>query len=200
MNRETIATIGISIIIISALVVAQHTLKDQIIQLNKTLESYQQDIQTLKQHQSELREAIESIEPIIEIQNDIHIPEEAMRRTKIASADIDNLLARIVHAEAKGESYEGKVAVANVVLNRVDSPKWPDTIREVVYQQGQFQPVSNGTINNQPSRDSIRASHEAISNRTNDGAIYFYNPEIASSEWIFTRQTVKTIGNHRFAR
>lgn len=111
-----------------------------------------------------------------------------------------NLLAQIVHAESKGEPYAGKVAVANVVLNRVVSPGWPDTIREVIYQPKQFQPVSNGAIHNTPSEDSLRASQEAIQTHEYEPVYYFYNPDIASSKWIFSRETVKEIGNHRFAR
>lgn len=112
-----------------------------------------------------------------------------------------DLLARIVYAEARGESYQGKVAVAHVVLNRVDSHNFPNSIESVIYQSGQFQPVSNGAINQRADEDSVRAVQEALSNRgNNQGSIYFYNPHIATSSWIFTRQTVKTIGNHVFAK
>lgn len=116
-----------------------------------------------------------------------------------------DLFARLVEAEAKGESYEGKVAVATVVLNRVDSPEFPNTITEVINEvvgkAYAFSPVQNGEINNPASDEAIRAVEEALTrqDRLND-SIYFYNPEIATDKWITTREVVKTIGNHVFAK
>ena len=116
-----------------------------------------------------------------------------------------DLFARLVEAEAKGESYEGKVAVATVVLNRVDSPEFPDTvtgvIKEVVGDAYAFSPVQNGEINKPASDEAIRAVEEALTrqDRLND-SIYFYNPEIATDSWITTREVVKTVGNHVFAK
>jgi N-acetylmuramoyl-L-alanine amidase len=121
------------------------------------------------------------------------------------SAQEKDLFARLVEAEAKGESYEGKVAVATVVLNRVDSSEFPDTvtgvINEVVGDAYAFSPVQNGEINKPASDDSIRAVEEALTrqDRLND-CIYFYNPEIATDTWITTREVVKTVGNHVFAK
>ncbi|MBB6447415.1 cell wall hydrolase [Bacillus benzoevorans] len=115
-----------------------------------------------------------------------------------------DLLARIVEAEAKGESYEGKVAVATVVLNRVESPEFPNSITEVIYQvvgkSYAFSPVQNGEINKPASEESIRAAEEALTrtNRLNE-AVFFYNPEIATDNWILSRTIVETIGNHVFA-
>lgn len=121
------------------------------------------------------------------------------------SIEEKDLFARLVEAEAKGESYEGKVAVATVVLNRVDSPEFPNTvtdvIHEVVGEAYAFTPVQNGEINNPASDDAIRAVEEALTrqDRLND-SVYFYNPDIATDTWITTRETVKTIGNHVFAK
>ena len=115
-----------------------------------------------------------------------------------------DLLNRIVEAEAKGESFEGKVAVATVILNRVESPHFPNSITEVVYEvvgrAYAFTPVQNGEINKPASEESKQAVAEALTrtNRLNE-AIYFYNPEIATDNWIRTRQIVETIGNHVFA-
>ena len=115
-----------------------------------------------------------------------------------------DLLNRIVEAEAKGESFEGKVAVATVILNRVESPHFPNSITEVVYEvvgrAYAFTPVQNGEINKPASEESKQAVEEALTrtNRLNE-AIYFYNPEIATDNWIRTRQIVETIGNHVFA-
>lgn len=115
-----------------------------------------------------------------------------------------DLLNRIVEAEAKGESFEGKIAVATVILNRVESPHFPNSITEVVYEvvgkAYAFTPVQNGEINKPASEESKQAVDEALTrtNRLNE-AIYFYNPEIATDNWIRTRQIVETIGNHVFA-
>lgn len=115
-----------------------------------------------------------------------------------------DLLARIVEAEAKGEPYEGKVAVATVVLNRVESPDFPNSITEVINQvvgdSYAFTPVQNGEINKPASEESVRAAEEALT-RTNrlDEAVFFYNPEIATDDWIRSRSVIKTIGNHVFA-
>ncbi|MFJ5760971.1 cell wall hydrolase [Neobacillus sp. NPDC093182] len=116
-----------------------------------------------------------------------------------------DLFARLVEAEAKGESYEGKVAVATVVLNRVDSPEFPNTVTEVINEvvgdAYAFSPVQNGEINNPASDEAIRAVEEALTrqDRLND-SVYFYNPEIATDSWIRTREVVKTVGNHVFAK
>lgn len=116
-----------------------------------------------------------------------------------------DLFARLVEAEAKGESYEGKVAVATVVLNRVESPHFPNTItgviNEVVGDAYAFSPVQNGEIKNPASDEAIRAVEESLTRqeRLND-CIYFYNPDIATDNWIRTREVVTTIGNHVFAK
>ncbi|WP_462411734.1 cell wall hydrolase [Neobacillus sp. Marseille-QA0830] len=115
--------------------------------------------------------------------------------------DID-LLARLVRAEAQGEPFGGKVAVANVVLNRVESTAFPDTIEGVIYQKGQFQPVRNGQINKPADEESIHAVSQALSESrdiTND-SLYFYNPDTATSRWLDSRQTTLVIGNHVFKR
>ncbi|MDQ0340449.1 N-acetylmuramoyl-L-alanine amidase [Caldalkalibacillus uzonensis] len=112
-----------------------------------------------------------------------------------------DLLARIVHAEAKGEPFAGKVAVAHVVLNRVEHDAFPDTITEVIFQPRQFQPVANGAINQSPDTESVRAVEEALKTRgSSKGSLYFYNPQTATNSWVFSRETVKVIGNHVFAR
>ncbi len=124
--------------------------------------------------------------------------------TAVSAADKD-LLARLVSAEAKGEPYAGKAAVATVVLNRVDSSIFPNTVREVIYQidggHYAFTPVQNGAINQAVDKDSIRAVEEALSFRgQGNGSLYFYNPKTAKSKWILSRQVTVTIGNHRFAK
>lgn len=113
------------------------------------------------------------------------------------------LLARLVEAEAGGEPFGGKVAVAVVVFNRVLSPEFPNDVYSVIYQKGQFSPVIDGSINNTPSDDSRKAVEEAIgiiNRREEKGAIYFYNPKTAENRWLDTRPTVAEIGNHVFKR
>lgn len=128
---------------------------------------------------------------------------------KLASKHVDGykkqnkhnikLLSKLVYAEANTEPFSGMVAVASVVLNRVDAKSFPDTIENVIYAPGQFQPVANGAINNNPSQQAIDASKQAIQNR-NTNALYFYNPRIITDKWITTRKTLKVIGNHVFAK
>lgn len=113
------------------------------------------------------------------------------------------LLARIVHAESKGEPYLGQVAVAAVILNRVDSPDFPNTLAGVIYQPGAFEPVSNGTINQAvPNNASARkAAREALNGYDpTGGCLYFFNPNTATSKWIWSKSIVKTIGKHHFAK
>lgn len=120
----------------------------------------------------------------------------------ISPADRD-LLARLVHAEADGEPFAGQVEVANVVLNRVDSTQFPNSIPGVINQPGQFQAVSDGAINQAPDATNYKAVDEAIENRHNDGSLYYYNPAISTSDncaWFATLQTVTVIGHHIFKK
>ena len=111
-------------------------------------------------------------------------------------ADPDrDLLAALIHAEARGEPFEGQVAVGAVVLNRVDDHRWPDTVEAVVLQSGQFATPTEATP------EAERAAQEALSGVNPVGdSVYFYNPEISRCGWIVTRETVAEIGNHTFSR
>jgi len=122
----------------------------------------------------------------------------------ITAAEKD-LIARLVHAEAKGEPYAGKVAVATVILNRIDSADFPNTVNGVVYEKSNgyyaFTPVANGSINQSADADSKAAVNEALAFRgQGSGSLFFYNPNTAVSQWIFSREVTVTIGNHRFAK
>ena len=118
----------------------------------------------------------------------------------IVSAD-QKLLAKLVYAEARGESYKGQVAVAAVVLNRVSSSSFPNTISGVIYQTGAFSCVSNGSINNTPNDTAVRAALDAMNGwDPTNGCLYYYNPGKTSDSWIRTRTVVTVIGNHYFAR
>lgn len=138
--------------------------------------------------------------------SDLLYPGEKLQipNSAISAAD-KQLLARLVSAEAKGEPYAGKVAVATVVLNRLDSKDFPNTMKDVIYQKVSghyaFTPVQNGAINQPADKDSIKAVEEAIAFRgQGKGSIYFYNPKTSTSKWIFSRPVTITIGNHRFAK
>lgn len=110
------------------------------------------------------------------------------------------LLAKCIYAEARGESYTGQVAVGAVILNRVNSPKFPNTISGVIYQKNAFTAVADGQINLTPDKTALNAASDAMNGwDPTYGCIYYYNPAIATSSWIFGRQTVTTIGKHVFA-
>lgn len=109
-------------------------------------------------------------------------------------------LARLVHAEARGEPYVGKVAVAAVVLNRVKSAAFPNTISGVIYQAGAFDCVADGQINLTPDSDSLRAARDAMNGwDPTGGCVYYYNPATATSAWIWSREVRLQIGAHTFA-
>ncbi len=111
------------------------------------------------------------------------------------------LLARVVYGEARGEPYVGQVAVAAVVLNRVASPDFPNTISGVVYQPWAFTCVNDGQINLSPNDSAIKAARDAMNGwDPSYGALYYYNPKTATSQWIRKLKVHTTIGNHAFAR
>jgi|GEM_PF-1520399 len=109
------------------------------------------------------------------------------------------LLARVISAEARGEPFEGQVAVGAVILNRIGHPDFPDSMEEVCYQPGAFCGVADGQISIDPSPSCRQAAVAALcGSDPTDGAVFFYNPETAVSEWIRTRQVVAVIGDHCF--
>lgn len=117
-----------------------------------------------------------------------------------SDADI-NLLARLIYGEARGESYVGQVAVGAVVMNRIKSSSFPNTMSGVIYQRYAFTAVDDGQINLTPNETAKRAAKDAINGwDPSYGAIYYYNPATATSQWIFSRQTTVTIGRHVFAK
>lgn len=116
----------------------------------------------------------------------------------LSPADLD-LLARLVTAEAAGEPYAGQVAVAAVVLNRVRSPQFPDTIAGVIYQPYQFEPVLNGWIANPPTATALQAVRDALAGwDPSGGALYFFNWRTVSNPFLWSLPWRATIGSHRF--
>ncbi|QFT89183.1 Spore cortex-lytic enzyme precursor [Bacillus sp. THAF10] len=138
--------------------------------------------------------------------NHLIFPGESIQLPDQVANEEKELLARLVHAEAKGEPYEGKVAVATVVLNRVDSDIFPDSIKEVIYETSpggiyQFSPVGNGEIDKPANEEALKAAEEAIAFRGDgNNSLYFFNPDKTSDQWIRSREVTTKIGKHVFAQ
>jgi len=111
------------------------------------------------------------------------------------------LLSKLITGEARGESYEGQVAVAAVVINRVQDSRFPNSIKDVIYQKSAFSVVKDGSINMQPNESAYKAAQEALYGLDpTDKAVYFWNPDIATCQWIRTLDPYMRIGNHVFAK
>ena len=112
-----------------------------------------------------------------------------------------NLLARLIYGEARGEPYTGQVAVGAVVMNRVRSSSFPNSISGVIYQSGSFDAVRDGQINLTPDATAKKAAQDAINGwDPSYGAIYYFNPSTATNKWIWSRPMTVTIGRHRFCK
>ncbi len=116
--------------------------------------------------------------------------------------DEAHLLARVIHAEARGECLTGQIAVGAVILNRMKSPRFPDTLREVLYQPRQFTPVQQGVLPDEPKDSCLDAARRALAGEDpTNGALFFYNPQKAQTPGFWaTRQVLTRIGNHNFTR
>lgn len=129
----------------------------------------------------------------------------AERRQEIAqgkiSAEEYELMAKLVYGEARGEPYEGQVAVAAVILNRVKSPLFPNTIKEAIFQPGAFSAITDGQAYLTPDKTAYKAVNDALNGwDPSGGALYYWNPAKATSKWIWSRPIIKQIGNHVFAK
>jgi len=110
------------------------------------------------------------------------------------------LLAKVIYAEARGESYTGQVAIGAVVLNRVRDSRFPNTVAGVIYQPWAFTAVNDGQINLEPNQKAYQAADDALNGwDPTYGCVYYYNPQTATSKWIFTTKKVTQIGKHVFA-
>ena len=130
------------------------------------------------------------------------MPTDTVAETQRSASDIQ-LLARCVNGEARGEIYEGQVAVAAVILNRVKHPSFPNTISGVIYQPGAFTAVADGQINEPIAENSTvyKACEDAMNGwDPSYGAIYYFNPETATNKWIWSRPLIIQIGRHRFCK
>ncbi len=152
--------------------------------------------------------SLSDLRAVNNLQSDVILVGQKLIVPMTLTAEEKDLFARLVHSESKGEPYEGKVAVALVVLNRLHSSEFPNTVKDVIYETYSngtvfaFSPVQNGTINESAGLDSVRAVEDALIRQytDNDDSIFFYNPKIATDTWITTRPITKVIANHTFAK
>lgn len=131
------------------------------------------------------------------------IEEKNMSYAAVSQNSDIQLMARAINGEARGEPYEGQVAVGAVILNRVKSSKFPNTISGVIYQPGAFTAVADGQINQPIAENSTvyKAAQDAKNGwDPTGGCIYYFNPSTATNKWIWSRPLVKTIGKHRFCK
>lgn len=123
---------------------------------------------------------------------------------KSSSGNVSNdvyLLARCIYGEGRGEPYTGQVAIAAVILNRVEDSGFPNSISGVIYQKGAFDAVADGQINLTPNQSCINAAKDAINGwDPTGGALYYYNPVTATNKWIRSRPIMLTIGKHVFCK
>ena len=109
------------------------------------------------------------------------------------------LLARLVYGEARGEPYKGQVAVAAVVLNRVKSSSFPNSVSGVIYQSGAFDVVKDGQINLSPNETAIKAARDAMNGwDPTGGCLFYYNPATSTNKWMLSKPVLLSIGNHSF--
>ena len=133
--------------------------------------------------------------------NAMGIMQTSSSTSSSSNSNDTNLLARLIYGEARGESYTGQVAVGAVVLNRVKSSSFPNTIAGVIYQAGAFDAVSDGQINLTPDSTAKKAASDAMNGwDPSYGAIYYFNPSTATNKWIWSRPLTVTIGKHRFCK
>ena len=131
------------------------------------------------------------------------LPKNVEAASDSSSTSDLQLMARAINGEARGEPYEGQVAVGAVILNRVKSSQFPNTIAGVIYEKGAFTAVSDGQINVPIKEDStvLKAARDAMNGwDPTGGAIYYFNPSTATNKWIWSRPLIKTIGKHRFCK
>lgn len=124
---------------------------------------------------------------------------ETLKKVSVNKAELD-MLAKIIYAEARGESYKGQVAVGAVVMNRLASSSFPDTIKGVIEQPRAFTAVDDGQYSLKPDKIAYQAAEDAIQGNDPTGdALYYFNPDTATSKWIWSRKQTVKIGNHIFA-
>jgi N-acetylmuramoyl-L-alanine amidase len=132
-------------------------------------------------------------------------------RTAIAASESQNgqiaasgdayMLAKLISGEARGESYIGQVAVGAVVVNRLQNPNFPNSLSGVVFEPGAFDAVSDGQYHKEPTASAVQAAQSALAGwDPTGGALYYWNPIVATSDWVWSRSIIARIGRHVFAR
>ncbi len=131
------------------------------------------------------------------------LPKEEVQAASSGRSSDVQLLARAINGEARGEPYEGQVAIGAVILNRVKDSRFPNTIAGVIYQSGAFTAVADGQINQAMEDEAtvMKAARDAMNGwDPTGGAVYYFNPATATNKWIWSRPLIKTIGKHRFCK
>ncbi|WP_309119699.1 cell wall hydrolase [Paenibacillus sp.] len=194
MNQAAVLTL-LALILSNALVVANN---EQSTGYENPVQHPVTSVETIRTESGQDVGASESPEEPVTASVSAEQPNASSEPSYVTSEEVE-LLARIVSAEAKNEPYKGQVAVAAVVLNRVEEEGFGDTIEEVIYSKGQFQPVSNGTIHREPVDSAYRAAEEALNGKDpTKGAIYFANMEIADHHPNPKAKKTVQIGDHTF--
>lgn len=157
--------------------------------------------QTAEQEAEEKQLAAEE-----EAEEEAEAPEQESEEERVASSEVpevenEELLERAVHAEAKDESFEGMVAVASVILNRIESETFPDDVESVIYEENQFQVVANGSIKESPSERAEEATEEALDGSEPVGdSLFFWSEDVPKDNWLWETKTVDyEIGGHVFS-
>ena len=131
------------------------------------------------------------------------LPKEEVQAASSGRSSDVQLIARAINGEARGEPYEGQVAIGAVILNRVKDSRFPNTIAGVIYQSGAFTAVADGQINQAMEDEAtvMKAARDAMNGwDPTGGAVYYFNPATATNKWIWSRPLIKTIGKHRFCK
>lgn len=131
------------------------------------------------------------------------LPKEEVQAASSGRSSDVQLIARAINGEARGEPYEGQVAIGAVILNRVKDSRFPNTIAGVIYQSGAFTAVADGQINQAMEDEAtvMKAARDAMNGwDPTGGTVYYFNPSTATNKWIWSRPLIKTIGKHRFCK
>lgn len=188
---ETIALVlSIAVFLLAwAQVIAQEYKQDNSPEVNKTQNSVEE-------------KKVPSVEAVEEKEKAKvkAVAEEKVEMEVAVTGEEYDLLARAVYSEARGEPFQGQVAIAAVILNRVEHENFPDTINDVIFQPSAFTAVQDGQFWLTPDSTAYAAAEEALAgNDPSGGAVFYYNPATASSQWIRSRQIITAIGKHVFA-
>ncbi|TDQ41448.1 cell wall hydrolase [Aureibacillus halotolerans] len=151
----------------------------------------------------ETKQAIVQFQKSNELPSSGSVSEQTKRELHMATLTKEDvqMMAKIVYGEARGESLKGQVAVAAVIINRLQADGFPNTIEDIIFQKNAFTAISDGQYQLTPDEEAYEAVYYAIRGWDPTGrALYYYNPDIATSQWIFTRNTITRIGQHVFAQ